>query len=270
MFASKGHRVLIGVTSGRVKPSLQRLPVILPPALPASGARSSASSTAPPRARVRRPRPRSGGGLSVMASANLDLVRSTSTRRYFVWSAMRLCLSMTCALAVCAALGACGDTHAQSTSSVSVRRVTLPAQPPAVVTQVPPGPCHAPKNVTAANGELVPGTPCVIVLSRYRGLPARPGTQLVARVELRRASLLRRLTSEFDALRPMPPGNYACPDDNGSEIKAILKYPHQQSLQMDIALSGCRDVARGPVGRWATQPPGEQLLTQLERLVGRR
>lgn len=206
----------------------------------------------------------------MMASANLDLVRSTSTRRYFVWSAMRLCLSMTCALAVCAALGACGDTHAQSTSSVSVRRVTLPAQPPAVVTQVPPGPCHAPKNVTAANGELVPGTPCVIVLSRYRGLPARPGTQLVARVELRRASLLRRLTSEFDALRPMPPGNYACPDDNGSEIKAILKYPHQQSLQMDIALSGCRDVARGPVGRWATQPPGEQLLTQLERLVGRR
>lgn len=179
---------------------------------------------------------------------------------------MRLCLSMICALAVCAALGACGDTHAQSSSSVSVHRVTLPAQSPAVVRQVPPGRCHSPKNVTAGNGELVPGTPCVVVLSRYRGLPAR----LVARVELRRASLLRRLTSEFDALRPMPPGAYACPDDNGSEIKAILRYPRQQSLQMDIALSGCRAVARGPVGRWAMQPPGEQLLTQLERLVARR
>jgi len=183
---------------------------------------------------------------------------------------MRLWLSMACVLAGCAALGACGDTHTQTSSLLSVRRVTLPAQPPVVVRAVAPGPCRVPEDVAGANAHLVPGTPCAIVLSRYRGLPARPGTQLVARVQVRRSSPLRELTSELDALRPMPSGSYACPEDNGSEIKAILEYPHQQSLQLEIALGGCRPVERGPVHRWAVQPPGGELLAQLERLLARR
>ena len=183
---------------------------------------------------------------------------------------MKPWLSMACVVAGCAVLGAGAVTHAQTSSLLSVRRVTLPARPAVVVRALPPGPCRVPMSVAGPAAQLVPGTPCAIVLSRYRGLPARPGTQLVARVRVRRASLLVELASEFDALRPMPPGSYACPEDNGSEIEATLKYPRQQALEVAIALSGCRTVARGQVHRWAAQPPGGKLLAQLERLLARR
>jgi hypothetical protein len=182
---------------------------------------------------------------------------------------MRLLLSLTCAIAACATLGGCGGMRSESTSESRYGHTTTQPEPAPVAHKLASWPCAAP-DVATEHSELIPGTPCAILLSRYRGLPARPGTQLAGRVEVRRRSLLQALTNEFNALPPPLQGNYSCPSDDGSEIVAVLKYTHHQSLRLEITLTGCSTARRGSVNRSALGRAGEQLIGRLERLVAHR
>jgi hypothetical protein len=72
-----------------------------------------------------------------------------------------------------------------------------------------------------------------------------------------------RLTGEFDELQPMR-GGFACPVDDGSEIVALLAYPHGRSVTISVNLRGCNSVTNGDVFRTAL---GTKLVAQLERLI---
>lgn len=122
-------------------------------------------------------------------------------------------------------------------------------------------------NVAAVRSEPIPGTPCAMVLWRYRALHKPPRLQLVGRADIRSPVLLRRLTSEFDALPPVPEGGLACPNDNGSRITADLKYRHHRTLRLTASLSGCPEARRGLVTRSALGRIGAKLIGQLEALT---
>jgi uncharacterized membrane protein len=169
----------------------------------------------------------------------------------------------------CIVLSACGGTSDGGTSRHNLSYATALTEPAALATKSPNRRCLS-QTTTGLAQELVPGTPCTIVLSRYAGLPAHVGTRLVGRVELRSPSLLRRLTSEFNALPPHVAGTIVCPNDRGSEMVASLKYPHHQDLRLTITLTGCSGARRGSVTRSALGRAGARLIGQLERLVSRR
>jgi hypothetical protein len=165
---------------------------------------------------------------------------------------------------VCVALSACGAAGKSSRHDHIGHMETV-----ALATRAPSKHCIA---LTAARleRELVPNTPCMIVLTRYAGLPAQIGAQVVGRVKLQSPSLLQSLTSEFDALPFLSEGVRNCPSDRGSEIVADLKYPHYQYLQLTITLTGCSTARRGPVTRSALGRSGEKLIGRLERLLAQR
>jgi hypothetical protein len=189
---------------------------------------------------------------------------------WYAQATMRLSkVAMIGGLGVCVALSACGGTSAESKTRHNLSYSTTLTTPAAVTTKSANERCLPPTTI-GLNRELVPGTPCSVVLSRYAGLPAHVGTKLVGRVELRSPPLLRRLTNEFNALPPHVTGTIVCPNDRGSEIVAILKYPHRQDLRLTVTLTGCSGVLRGSVTRSALGRPGAKLIGQLERLVSRR
>jgi hypothetical protein len=166
------------------------------------------------------------------------------------------------AIGVCFVLSACSAGNGKSSGRDRIHN----AKALVLTSGVPSRHCTTP---TAArlDHELVPDTPCMVVLTRYAGLPSRIGTQAVGRVKLRNPSLLRQLTSEFDALPSLPDGVYSCPNDDGSEIVAGLGYPHRQYLRLTITLTGCSTARRGPVIRSALGPSGGKLVGRLERLL---
>jgi hypothetical protein len=94
-----------------------------------------------------------------------------------------------------------------------------------------------------------------------------PHTQLQGQAEVRRRSLLQRLTNEFNALPIPPKGTYSCPDDDGSEIVAVMKYTHHRLLRLGITLTGCPEARRGPLTRSALGHAGEALIGELEHIV---
>jgi hypothetical protein len=168
------------------------------------------------------------------------------------------------AIGMCLVLGACGVTGGKSNGDAHVGYTKTIA----LATQVPSKYCTVP-TTGELDSELVPNTPCGIVLSQYTGLPAQVGTQLVGRAKLRRPALLRELTSGFNALPIPPEGVRNCPNDRGSEIVANLEYPHHQYLQITLTLTGCSTAHRGQITRSALGRSGEKLIGQLKRLIAR-
>ena len=178
---------------------------------------------------------------------------------------MRFALSVACVLIFCVALSACGSTRRVASSRVAG------SDPAVLVKQVTPSrevraqPCSTPRNLgTVTGAELVPRIPSAIVLCRYGRIP---GHRLVGWVQLRE-SVLRRLRSEFNSLRPVPPAvGFACADDNGSEIVAIVRYVHQAPLLIQVPLSGCPFVIEGEVMRSSAYVSGARLTVDLKRLI---
>jgi hypothetical protein len=115
--------------------------------------------------------------------------------------------------------------------------------------------------------ELVPGAPRAMVLERYGAIPQE--SQVVARVRIDDATVVKALTEELNGLPPVPLGRPSCPNDNGSRMVATLIYAHQE-LQVQIALSGCPEASRGALRRWGLEPAGSRLIARLERLAARR
>ncbi len=182
---------------------------------------------------------------------------------------MRLRLTMIAVLGACIALSACGGASDENRGSHNLGYTTALTESAVLATRSATKRCRPPTTIEL-NQELVPGTPCAIVLSRYAGLPAHVGTKLVGRVELRKLSLLRRLTNEFNALPPHVAGTVVCPNDRGSEVVASLRYPRRQDLRLTITLTGCSGALRGSVTRSALGRSGAKLIGQLERLISRR
>lgn len=85
---------------------------------------------------------------------------------------------------------------------------------------------------------------------------------------------MRRLVSEFDRL-PSLHGAVACPNDEGSQIRALLGYPGAHRVSITVGLSGCALVTNGSVHRSAAGfgvPPafGRQLVDELKQLLSGR
>lgn len=168
------------------------------------------------------------------------------------------------AAAACAALAGCGTLANPSPRATA----TLPpACPQRVVTRL------GPEGWTAARVQLAPAGANAIRLCRYAGLNASPRLALTGSRLVRGSRLVSGLAGELDALQPLPRGVLNCPEDDGSQIVALLAYPGRHVVTIGVGLTGCRVVANGSVTRTALSfrsPPAAfslQLVPQLERLV---
>ncbi|MGI8711584.1 MAG: hypothetical protein ACR2NR_00035 [Solirubrobacteraceae bacterium] len=145
--------------------------------------------------------------------------------------------------------------------------------------QLPPGclhraPAHLPAHRALDAGAQTVGTlgATMIQLCRYGGLNAQPPL-VVDRMRLLRAHrLISSLIHQFDRLPPPPQGPVACPDDDGSQIIALLGYPDGRAVPVSIGLTGCAAASNGTVQRTALvfgSPPtfGPQLVTHVKRLL---
>ena len=169
--------------------------------------------------------------------------------------------SVACIIGIGLTLSACGGTHAAVRGAPVERRTTT-----ARTEVVGSGPCRI-SRVAASEpaGQLVPGTPRAMTLCRYAGLVYR--SRLVGFAYVRRDSVIERLTRELNALPPVPEGTFNCPNGNGSEAAVVLRYAHERPMLIKIQLSGCPVAVRGAISRWGLGPPGEQLISDLERLM---
>lgn len=166
-----------------------------------------------------------------------------------------------------AAIAGCGSTAAATS------RPTAAPAPPATCSHKAPRTLPAERWI-AARQRLAPSGAGAIRLCRYSGLNAHPRLTLVGSHLLTRPRLVGQLVSEFDQL-PSLHGAVACPADDGSQILARLAYPGGRDVMISVGLAGCETVTNGSVHRTAAgmgSPPafGPQLVTQLERLAGRR
>ncbi len=132
----------------------------------------------------------------------------------------------------------------------------------------------SPERWAAAHHQLAPSGLSTIRLCRYSGSNAHPRLTLASSRLLKRPALVRQLVSEFDRL-PSLRGVVACPDDDLSQILALLVYPGGRELTISVGLTGCETVTNGGLRRTAAgmgSPPafGPQLVARLERLIDER
>ncbi len=174
----------------------------------------------------------------------------------------------TTAVAVVCALAGCASSASPSTRPAAIG--PLPARCSAGAPASVPA-----EGWSAARLELAPAGATAIRLCRYSGLNASPRLMLVRSRLVSSRAVVRRLVDEFDRLPPPPAGAVACPDDDGSQIVALVSYPAGQQVTIAVGLTGCALVTNGSVHRTAAgigSPPtfGPQLVAQLERLVAGR
>ena len=106
------------------------------------------------------------------------------------------------------------------------------------------------------------------MLCRYGGLNAPAPRGLERERLVTSHARITRLTTDFNALRPLPPGIVNCPLDDGSEIVATFRYPSRGEDVVTVGLSGCRVIGNGIVPpRTASSGAGSRLLAQLTALV---
>jgi hypothetical protein len=84
--------------------------------------------------------------------------------------------------------------------------------------------------------------------------------------------LVTHLVDEFDALPPYPRGvAFSCPSDDGSQVLALLAYPHGQRVTVAVEETGCEVATNGDVGRLANgygnTPVGPRLVAELKALT---
>lgn len=162
-------------------------------------------------------------------------------------------------------LAGCGSNASLATRSS--------ARAPAPAACSPKAPATVPaERWTAARQILAPPGAGAIRLCRYSGLNAHPRLTLVNSRLLESHSLVEQLVTELDRLPPHS-GAVACPDDDLSQILAVLSYGDGHRVSISVGLTGCALVTNGSVHRIATEPGtppgfGPQLIAQLEHLVG--
>jgi hypothetical protein len=164
------------------------------------------------------------------------------------------------AAAIAIGLTACGAATAAGPAAVKAGPPPSPAAcPPAAPTAIPPN------SWAAARSELAPPGATSVRLCRYSSIPSR----LVRSVLIGTRSTVTTLVAELDQLPPFK-GSYACPNDDGSQVVALLTYPNGRRVTVVAHLRGCSPVANGSVVRTALGQPGQvgpKLLAQLARLT---
>jgi len=132
------------------------------------------------------------------------------------------------------------------------------------------GPPHVAANAWApALKQLAPAGASAIRLCGYDGLNATPRFKLAASSLIRSRKVVDEIVSELDALPPLRPGVFACPEDDGSQIVALLAYTNGHEVTISASVTGCSVLSNGDVTRTADDgPPGPRLMAQLERLSG--
>ncbi len=123
-----------------------------------------------------------------------------------------------------------------------------------------------------ARRDLAPAGATTIGLCRYSGLNGTPRLTLVRSRVLRAPSLVRELLGVFDRLPSPGSGVFHCPQDDASQIIAMLGYPRGRTVTISVELTGCQLVTNGSVRRIAAgigspRPFGPRLVGQLKRLV---
>jgi hypothetical protein len=123
----------------------------------------------------------------------------------------------------------------------------------------------------AARRELAPPGPVEIQLCRYSVEVGRPVLRLMSSRRLTAHKAVAFFAGELAAL-PRQQGGVVCPDDDGSEVVATLRYPKSRSLAVSVGLRGCEPATNGTVSRTASgfgTPVGKvpPLVDQLERLL---
>lgn len=123
-----------------------------------------------------------------------------------------------------------------------------------------------------AHRQLAPSGAHAMRLCRYSGLNVSPRTRLVRSRLLTNPALVTELVGQFNQLPPFPPGVFACPADNGSQIVALLAYPNGNHVTIMFELTGCQTATNGDLVRvangYGTHPGlGPHLLSELERLL---
>ena len=106
-----------------------------------------------------------------------------------------------------------------------------------------------------------------MTLCRHAGLPYRRGQELLGFTYIERESVIERLTRELNALPPVPDGTFACPSYERAALAVVLRYAHEYPLLIEIQLGGRPVAVRGAITRWGLGPPGERLISDLERLI---
>jgi hypothetical protein len=138
--------------------------------------------------------------------------------------------------------------------------------PPRAVSPVP-------KNDWAtARRELAPKGATALRLCGYSGINSATALRLTRSRLVTDKKLVTHLVDEFDALPPYPKGAvFACPSDDGSQVLALLGYPHGQRVIVAVDETGCQVVTNGDVMRlangYANTPVGPRLVAQLKDLT---
>lgn len=136
-------------------------------------------------------------------------------------------------------------------------------RPPTCARREPSG---IPQNAWApTRRRLAPLGAIAIRLCRYGDLPE---ILLLRSTLLTSPSMVGRLLNDFDKL-PTPPRAVKCPENNGSEIVALIAYAHGERVTVALQLSGCGRVTNGNLARSASaaNSTGPELVAELQRLA---
>ncbi len=178
---------------------------------------------------------------------------------------------MTTGCLVLAIVGAaaCGASHASSSAAAASTPAHRVEPPPCAQTRKPDAVAHNPW--AQARKRLAPAGPDAMRLCRYGGLNASPPNGLVHSRLVSGRAIITRLVGQFNQLPPFPPGAFACPSDDGTQILALLAYPNGKQVTIAVSLTGCEGVTNGDVDRvangYGSHPRvGPDLLSELERL----
>lgn len=165
-------------------------------------------------------------------------------------------------LLVCAAVAGCGGGRQVVPPLGSFSAGTCAAQHPVILHQV---------LWPAATRELAPPGPVTIQLCRYSAEVSRPFLRLMTARRVTAHSAVAFFARELDAL-PEQHGTVVCPNDDGSQVVAILTYPRSRTVAVSVGLGGCETATNGTVSRSASGfgTPSEKvppLVDQLKRIL---
>ncbi len=126
----------------------------------------------------------------------------------------------------------------------------------------------------AAGASLVPRGAVSLTVCRYNGLAGDPRSvhgvaarKLVAAGTTGNSSMIAKVTTELDAIRPTRPGvSYGCPADFGTKLMAFFAYPSRRGDVVTVDLSGCNTITNGHVHRLGRNAP---VIGQLTGLAAR-
>ncbi len=166
--------------------------------------------------------------------------------------------------ALAAGLTACG---AASAAGKGAGASDPPARPPACALTTPRQ--IAPNPWPQARTALAPAGATAVRLCRYAGVNAHPQRALARAALISSRSSVAGLVVALDRL-PSASGTFGCALDDGSQIVALLAYPHGRALTISVGLRGCQSVTNGDLRRTAaggTGQPGPALVVALERLT---